>query len=672
MTAMSRAMPEPVSNKRCQHRSHGGHAMGRRLLRTALLFGFAWFCVAPSFAQLPPAVVLEKPVPETTRDLLTIQQTAIEVAERVRESTVALQLGGAMGSGVIISEDGYILTAAHVVSRPGRDVVITFNNGDTARGKSLGMHTSADGALVKITDEGKWPHVPLIEKSDAPDVGDWCIALGHPGGFDIDRGPPVRIGRVIDIQPTVMRTDCPIVSGDSGGPLFDMQGRVIGIHSRITMSLTENYHVPAMAYREAWDKLVASELYPEPIPSRLLALLDQNKDGMLTREEQRTRYYRGVFDRLVEQFDLGDVDEISIREVTTKTFGWREATQESLIEIQDIRDHLGEELSQSKFARGSHVGRIFERKFDHAENVTVRIYSDGRRVALGTIVDGDGFILSKASRLKKGKIECLLPDRNRVPGNIVAIDDDTDLALIHIPANGLESADWSSAPLDPGTWVAVPQMNGRLSSVVQPEGSGPSRQLSIGIVGVGPRAIKRTPAMLGIAVDPRVINEAVVGRLLPKGGAAEAGMELGDVVVKVDEKLVTSVEDIREALSDFRAGDNVSVIVQRDGEEVDLNVALRSEEYILFNLDQFKMSGRLSRRRDGFESVFQMDAAVRPEHCGGPIIDANGQVVGITMARATRVASYGVGYEDIKPVLRRLRKRADVVMTGSSEKTEIE
>src|SRR5205807_4246056 len=92
---------------------------------------------------------------------------------------------------------------------------------------------------------------------------DWCVVTGHPGGFRPGRSPVVRVGRILELNLTspraYLRTDCTLVGGDSGGPLFDMHGRVIGIHSRIGGSITANLHVPVDTYRETWDRLVKGE-----------------------------------------------------------------------------------------------------------------------------------------------------------------------------------------------------------------------------------------------------------------------------------------------------------------------------------------------------------------------------------------------------------------------------
>src|SRR5690606_18933696 len=87
------------------------------------------------------------------------------------------------------------------------------------------------------------------------------VATGHPGGYEKGRQPVLRFGRVLNNQDTVITSDCTLVGGDSGGPLFDMQGRVIGINSRIAGPLNANMHVPVKTFRDTWDRLAAAEAW---------------------------------------------------------------------------------------------------------------------------------------------------------------------------------------------------------------------------------------------------------------------------------------------------------------------------------------------------------------------------------------------------------------------------
>lgn len=214
---------------------------------------------APAPVVKLPAI-LENAVPRTLDELKEIQTQTKKVLQKVIPATVGLVVGGASGSGVIISEDGLILTAGHVSGRPEQKVTIIMHDGRRVQGVSLGQNKGIDSGMVKITTEGKYPFV-LMGKSADLARGTWVITTGHPGGYKPGRSPVVRLGRVIDATSSVIRTDCTLVGGDSGGPLFDMKGNVIGIHSRIGARITDNMHVPVDTYRDTWDRLVKSEAW---------------------------------------------------------------------------------------------------------------------------------------------------------------------------------------------------------------------------------------------------------------------------------------------------------------------------------------------------------------------------------------------------------------------------
>lgn len=226
---------------------------------------------APPVPQPPELVAPALPAPElaalaaTTPGLRTRTPTTIEElaqletlvessAARVLQATVAILAPGASGSGVIVDASGLVLTAGHVSGAPGRSVRVVLADGRELRGTTLGWGRDLDCGLVRMEADGPFPHVELSD--EAPALGLWCVALGHPGGLERGRPPVVRIGRLLSVGRQGIRTDCSLMSGDSGGPLVDLDGRVLGIHSRIGMDLAQNYHVPAAAYREHWDRLV--------------------------------------------------------------------------------------------------------------------------------------------------------------------------------------------------------------------------------------------------------------------------------------------------------------------------------------------------------------------------------------------------------------------------------
>ena len=171
---------------------------------------------------------------------------------------VRIDLGEGSGSGVVISKDGLILTAAHVTAGVGKEFTVVFEDGRKVKAESLGLNSETDAAMARIIDEGSYPFVP-IDRKNGSRLGDWVFSLGHSGGFDKDRGSVVRIGRLVRMSDTTIQSDCNLIGGDSGGPLFDLEGNLIGIHSRVGNRLPENMHVPMSEYLEHWDALSQSE-----------------------------------------------------------------------------------------------------------------------------------------------------------------------------------------------------------------------------------------------------------------------------------------------------------------------------------------------------------------------------------------------------------------------------
>jgi serine protease Do len=224
-------------------------------------------------AELPPAAtdlieapedaakVLAARSPATVDDLRLIETQLQRVIQRALPSTCGVQIGAAAGSGVVVSKDGLVLTAAHVIGRPNRRAWIELPDGRRFRGRTLGANHDADAGMIKLDNPPD--DLPFSPVSKGPDLkaGEWVVTIGQPGGIIEDRAPPVRFGRVLFLGGDVLCTDCKLVGGDSGGPLFNMRGEVVGIHSSIGPALTHNFHVPTSAFNKAWDRLVASELW---------------------------------------------------------------------------------------------------------------------------------------------------------------------------------------------------------------------------------------------------------------------------------------------------------------------------------------------------------------------------------------------------------------------------
>jgi len=210
-------------------------------------------------AQSPaaPQAAADVSNPTSLAELKDLNEHVKALVAKVRAAVVQVSGGG---SGVVISADGLVMCVAHVGVGAGRRVWFVFPDGRQARGITLGNDKMGDAGLMQIKspERHNWPHVDVAKPEDIK-LGEWCVALSYPIGFDQQRHPSVRLGRVYHHCPFDVGTDCAIMGGDSGGPLFDLQGRVIGISSTCGNSLLENRHISVDRFQRYWDRLVNSE-----------------------------------------------------------------------------------------------------------------------------------------------------------------------------------------------------------------------------------------------------------------------------------------------------------------------------------------------------------------------------------------------------------------------------
>ena len=233
---------------------------------------------------------------DAVRELKEREEKVKAIVQRVMPCVVAVTSADddkpGSGSGVIISKDGLILTAAHVTQATGNNLTIIFPDGRRVKGTSLGANRTTDAGMARITEPGDWPFVEM-GSSDLLKLGEWVIAMGHPGGYSYERRPPVRLGRVWrrDLDGALF-TSCPLIGGDSGGPLFDLNGRVVGIHSSIHGSIEMNRHVAIDTLRFDWEKLFKDQEWGQPSfsssnASRPItgALFDrESRDGVVVKQ----------------------------------------------------------------------------------------------------------------------------------------------------------------------------------------------------------------------------------------------------------------------------------------------------------------------------------------------------------------------------------------------------
>jgi serine protease Do len=225
---------------------------------------------------------MESQAQQSLADLKNQQKKIKAAVETVMPATVSITDGTGFGSGVVVTNDGYILTAGHVLTTNprNRDLTVYFPDGSRAKARPLGKNLTVDAGMCKLIGDRQWPYVEIGD-SKSVKRGDWCITIGHSGGYELGRTPPVRIGKILRNNNRRMITDCALIGGDSGGPLFDIDGKLIGIHSSIGRSIAENRHAAIDPFLEDWDKLADGKTWGKlgaPNPNRAFLGIRMSED----------------------------------------------------------------------------------------------------------------------------------------------------------------------------------------------------------------------------------------------------------------------------------------------------------------------------------------------------------------------------------------------------------
>jgi serine protease Do len=278
---------------------------------------------------------------------------------------------------------------------------------------------------------------------------------------------------------------------------------------------------------------------------------------------------------------------------------------------------------------------------------TVRVLCDNQDAALGAVVGADGWIVTKASELH-GKIVCRLRDGRERSAVLVGVSEPYDLAMLKIEAKDLTPVLWRDSKNEKvGNWLATPGTS--------------DIPVAVGVLSVavrkitGPELARRSNSggFLGIRISP-VKNGVKVAEVIPKSAASKAGFEADDIIVAVAGKPIADPDSLFKALQKARPGQVVNVRVKREDEELELKAKLDKRPLDRSDF-QNQMGGKLSDRRTGFPEILQHDTVLRPSDCGGPIVDLDGKVIGINIARAGRTESYAIPAEVVKPLLKELK-----------------
>jgi serine protease Do len=307
--------------------------------------------------------------------------------------------GGGLGSGFVISADGYVVTNNHVVEKAD-EVKVTFENGISYDAKVIGTDPKTDLALLKIQSDKTFPMVAFTD-TDAK-VGDWVMAVGNPFGLGgtVTQGIVSARGRNIGSGPydDFLQIDASINRGNSGGPAFNLEGEVIGVNTAIFSpsggSVGIGFAIPANMVKNVVESL--------------------KTDGAVTRGWLGVRI-QGVTDELAEGLGLKEARGAVVSDLTEKS----PAQDAGIRQGDTILDFNGQAIKDSR-----DLSRV------------VASVKPGTEVPVNLIRDGKAMTL-------KVKIGVMPNETPRMAGKTEA------------PSNALAGLGLEVAPADDGAGVKV-------------------------------------------------------------------------------------------------------------------------------------------------------------------------------------------------------------------------
>jgi len=307
-------------------------------------------------------------------------------------------------------------------------------------------------------------------------------------------------------------------------------------------------------------------------------------------------------------------------------------------------------IDKTKQRDSKEILQLFRSVVAKSSDATVRVLADGKEVAFGTVTGADGWILTKWDEIKNKAVSCKLKNGEVLTAKIVGFQEDYDLAMLKVePKEPLPVVQWrSSKDATVGKWVA--------SVSVNPD------PVAVGVVSVASRPLKlgdqppkRSPGpnsgFLGIQLAPGN-GGAKIAVVNPKGPADKAGLKKDDLITEASGKKILDDQSFIEMIQRLKAGDSILLKVVRGDEELELKATLGKVDLKQLGVNpQETMGTKLSLRRGGFPVILQHDSGLRPEDCGGPLVDLDGKVVGINIARAGRTETYAIPSDAVRDLL---------------------
>ena len=314
---------------------------------------------------------------------------------------------------------------------------------------------------------------------------------------------------------------------------------------------------------------------------------------------------------------------------------------------QDDIPMLRPEERKAVEAQSDEFNEALKPALAQAAKSTVRVWAGKRRLGYGTVVDTNK-VLAKWSELVRfnGGLTIQAGSGEAMPARVSGVYEDEDIAVLETTGSALVPVRWSDRKPVLGSFLATPQPDGR------PAG--------FGVVSVLERDLRETNlAFLGVGGDPDFEGPGVrVQEVIRETGAAAAGLKPGDIIMKVGDREVSGVLELRNSLLGVAPGSRIEVLARVNGKEKTFDVLLGNRPKLggiqgdrLRTME--RMGGRVSMVRDSFPNAIQTDMRLKTDQTGGPVVNLDGEVVGITIARADRTRSFVISAAGLRDLLKK-------------------
>nr|WP_276898596.1 trypsin-like peptidase domain-containing protein [Pedobacter kyonggii] len=517
------------------------------------------------------------------KQVAKFQKTIVEAVKKAYPASVRMwgfdvqqnQRTSAQFSGVVVSADGYILTAAHTIL-PGKNYKVFFPDGRECIALALGKIDNKetpgipDVGMMKITDKGTYPFAEMGYSASLV-KNEPCIGISYPETLN-QMLPTLRLGNIAEAKNEYgfIRSTCKMEPGDSGGPLFDYYGRVIGLHSAIDVSEEMNFEIPVDLYRRYWTALNSEKLY---------TAFPEKKDSVKTDPLSLQLQKESKQKALHPDFDLPTV-------------------KNSCFPIKSIVEGKNQEIN--------------------ATLLNVNAANGAKKQ----------FLLSKNTMVGE-QVQC---DVNgvTVPIKFIGKDQENDLILFELEQRINGGIDLNISGSD-----SVKIEMGKLLYSIGPAGKVMCSVLGSTLFNL-PKINSQPYLGAMVVYNSSPVQFSLIKADSP---AEKAGIKVGDELISMNGKPIKKASDFAPEIMKYWEGDEVTFEWGNASGKMSKTLKLEGRGQSVFNHPAEKFEGGKSERRDGFNAVFTHDAAIKANACGSPVFNWQGSFYGINIARFSRTTT---------------------------------